>query len=123
MPYTLTWIDQRAELHFTGQVTAEEINATALDIYGHPNFMSCRLQIFDFSDADLSAVNTEDTQKYAMNDTYASNDNPNCRIAIVSAEDYVKELALHYRYLTAMLDIHWQIAIFDTLAAARQWRD
>lgn len=125
MPYLTDWIKDRVEFTFDGQLSADEIEEAAQDIYYDPRFMQCRLQLFDFSNASLVAIDINDIQNYAMQDAYISNiilGNADCKIAIVSKDSHVYELTEHYRKFSNTLNIQWDTQMFEDINSARTWR-
>lgn len=124
MPHLTDWIRDRVEFTFDGLVSADEIEEAAQDIYNDPRFTQCRLQIFDFTDANLASVNFNDIQNYAMYDSYISNSilgNADCKIAIVSTDPHVHELTEHYRNFSHSLNIQWDTQMFEDIDSARAW--
>ena len=118
MSFNLLWEERGAVKHFSGYVTAEEIQAATIRVEASERFDSCRYVINDFSACTGTSVNHDVIKEIAVVDGGAMWTNPHIRVAVVTTMPEIIEMAEAY----ASSPYHsYPTRIFSTMQEARIW--
>lgn len=121
MPIKTYWEQEGFVFECSGIVTAEEISEINFDFLDVPEGVTPRYQLinaealerFDLSELDLVDISTDDlsvSRKY-----------PNVKVAMVTHDKEVRKVFMDYIKISWAINTSWEIRVFDTLEAAREW--
>lgn len=124
MAYTTLWEKNSVTWKFFGNVKADELMRSNMEIYGDPRFDDLHYQIVDLRDIySLQEVSPERSlavvQEVASCDAAAARSNPNIKVAIIADGETLEALASLYSF--ELSESPWQVKIFPTMADARAW--
>ncbi len=117
------WEPKGIYIRFSGSITGVGILAAALDASGDPRFDDISYALVDLFDARSSTVNAEDMKQMAAYVSAMSLTNPRIKNAIVMFPDNEERSALAGLYQMLTDNLPWEIKLFETLDAAREWTD
>ena len=117
------WEPEGIYIRFSGSITGVGILAAALDASGDPRFDDISYALVDLFDARSSTVNAEDMKQMAAYVSAMSLTNPRIKNAIVMFPDNEERSALAALYQMLTDNLPWEIKLFETLDAAREWTD
>ena len=121
MTYNMIWYERGTCTTFSGKTTIEEVNEVNNKHYGDARFDKIRYQLYDFTDADLSAVTLDDTKYPAAFDTAATSYKPRFKAAMVVTDELGKSLCQAYIDYAKHLNNTWEMAVFESYNEAIQW--
>jgi len=119
MAFTNNW-EQRGVLKiFSGFVDGQQVLDSVISIEEDSRFDTVRYVINDFLDVADFDISDAEIVRIAAIDRAASASNPNIRIALVTQDYRIRELA--QRYSTLMQNSPYKTSLFPSVEAARQW--
>jgi hypothetical protein len=119
MTFNINWDKIGVYVKFRGVVTAQDLIDANNYVISNANFESINYQIFDFLHIDDFNVSSNDITLVAMIDKSQSESVDEMKIAILTQNDYVKEINLKYdQYMTGS---KWETKIFGTIKSAKAW--
>lgn len=121
MSYTIEWVENRVIVSFMGVISASELAQSGIDVYMDDKFKRCNLHIFDFVKASLDTLSLNDVHRTVRADEFPSRKNPRSCLAIVYKDRYVEMLVKHYRDLSQLLGLKWEIREFSSVSNAEEW--
>ena len=92
MPHRTFWNERGVIVVFYGLIDVDEIDEANGIAYSHPRFEEINYELWNFSDADVSAMKPEDCRIPASTDAVAASYKNNCRVALVSSDEYAQSL-------------------------------
>jgi hypothetical protein len=119
MAHTVSWKPEYLYRKFSGEVTGEEFLKSNFDIQVHPRFAKIKYLINDFNEVTSILIDTEHTRIFASTDDIISDTKGKLKIAIVTNNDALIELAEMYR--TSMKNKLFEVEIFASVAEAKKW--
>ncbi len=119
MPCKITWKLPKIYWEFSGKATAEEFFNAALVVQGDPRFIQSRYSILNFLAVVEADVNILEIVKHAAHDKTIAESNQNHKLAVVTVQPHLIEMAKIYKWEMAGLD--WVVEIFSTLEEADAW--
>lgn len=119
MAYTNNWESKGVYKVFSGDVDGQQALHSIVEIEADHRFDEIRYVINDFLNVTEVSATERDIALMAAIDRAASMTNPNIRIAVVTTEERVRNLAIKYSEL--MRGCPYQTRLFETVDAARLW--
>lgn len=121
MAYQIKWQDNIVFLHFSGQISNDEIVAANTAWYSNSKIDMTKCVICNFMDADLSLISRREVEGSVATDKGASISSPGIKIAFVTEHYYVQGLCEHYINLSKKLCSSWCFSIFKSVDDALEW--
>ncbi|MDA3953151.1 MAG: hypothetical protein PF485_05865 [Bacteroidales bacterium] len=119
MTFNIIWDKEGVYVKFRGVVTAQDLIDANNYVLSNANFDSICYQIFDFLDIDDFNISSYDIEIIAMMDKSQSEIKKEMKIAIVTKNNYIKEITSEYdQYMTGS---DWETKIFDSIEIAKIW--
>jgi hypothetical protein len=119
MTFNIIWDKEGVYVKFRGVVTAQDLIDANNYVLSNANFDSICYQIFDFLDIDDFNISSYDIEIIAMMDKSQSEIKKEMKIAIVTKNNYIKEITSEYdQYMTGS---DWETKIFDSIEIAKFW--
>ena len=115
----IVYTEHGVELTLFGLITSEEILVANAGIIKHDKFTTWRYQLWIFENVEDIRLSTNDVRNLARQDTLASHENPDLKIAIVS--DSTLAFGLGRMYEAYSSDNKWETMVFGGLEEAREW--
>ena len=116
MAYQITREKYGAYTQYCGFVTRDVFFQSVFDNLGDPNFDRWRYCIKDFLDVTAHSVDLADVELMGAYGLGAEFTNPNIKIAIVTADQGIRDLVAGFTTLT-----HYPLDFFTSVADARIW--
>jgi len=104
---------------FSGSIDGQQVLDSVISVEEDIRFDSVRYVINDFLRVADINISDGDVARIAAIDRAASITNPNIRIAVVTKDDRMRELAQRYGEL--MRNSPYQALLFESIGAAREW--
>jgi len=104
---------------FSGSIDGQQVLDSVISVEEDIRFDSVRYVINDFLEVADIDISDGDVARVAAIDRAASITNPNIRIAVVTKDDRMRELARRYGDL--MKNSPYQTLLFESIDAAREW--
>jgi len=119
MTHTISWKPNYLYRKFTGEITGEEVLTSNFDIQAHPRFAKIKYLVNDFSEVTAAHIDAEHSKIFASTDDIISDTKGRLKIAIVTNNPALVELAESYR--AAMKNRSFECEIFASVEEARNW--
>lgn len=119
MPHTYIWEPNGLLRKFTGNIEADEIIKSNLELNEHPEFSKISYIINDFSEVTRISVSENDTKVFALTDDVISESKGKFNIAIIVSQD--EHIALAEAYRNQMKNRFYHCEIFRAFDDARNW--
>lgn len=119
MTFNISWSKEGVYVKFRGIVTAQDLIDANNYVLSNANFDSINFQIFDFLNIDDFKVTSHDITIVAMIDMSQTESKEKMKIAILTTNNYVKEITLEYDQ--NMAGSNWETKIFENVEAAKEW--
>jgi hypothetical protein len=119
MTFNIKWDKKGVYVKFHGVVNAQDLIDANNYVISNANFESISFQIFDFLDKEDFKITSYDINIIGAMDKSQSDFNKEMKVAIVTQDDYVKEITSEY--IDIMKDSHWKIQIFSDYDSAIKW--
>ncbi|MFC2096320.1 hypothetical protein ACFLQ3_01305 [Bacteroidota bacterium] len=119
MTFNINWDKKGVYLKFRGVVTAQDLIDANNYVISNVNFEEIDYQIFDFLHIDDFKVTTYDINIVASMDKSQTEFKKKMKVAIVTQDDYVKEITSEYDQFMTGSD--WKTEIFPSYEKAKEW--
>ena len=119
MTFNITWDKKGVYVKFRGVVTAQDLIDANNYVLSNANFESINYQIFDFLQIDDFKITSHDITIIATMDKSQTESKEVMKIAILTVNNYVKEITSEYDQF--MIGSDWETKIFETAEAAKEW--
>lgn len=119
MPYEINWESSGVYLHYSGEVTAQDIELASKEVATDPRMPTIGYVLCDFLEAREVAISYYEAlltaaKNHAVADVLA----PQPRVALVTDNEGAMKLALTYAESPLMAN---HARVFPCLADARKW--
>ncbi|KAB2928275.1 MAG: response regulator transcription factor [Dechloromonas sp.] len=121
MAYELVWEPEGVLVRFTAQLPAREFISSARQMQGDSRFDEARYVINDLTGISAHTITEEALVELSALQYGAYASHPNCRIVFVTTDDELARLIKGV--LTAPQMASYQVEVFATVEAARDWLD
>ena len=121
MAYSLTWDKNRSLLNFYKSTDIKEINEANWKILLDERINNNHQSIWNFLQADLSAISLKEASHLATIDRSASNTIPFVKVAFVVQEKHTLDLCKQYIENSIKFESKWEMRIFDSMGSAIKW--
>lgn len=119
MTFNIKWYKKGVYLKFRGIVTAQDLIDANNYVISNSEFESIDYQIFDFGDIDEFRVTSHDINIIGTMDKSQSDFNKEMKVAVVTNDNYVKEITAEYDQI--MIGSNWVTRIFKSYELAKKW--
>jgi len=119
MTFNITWDKKGAYIKFRGVVNAQDLIDANNYLISNVNFDGINYQIFDFLNIDDFKITSFDISIIGVMDKSQTEFKKEMRVAIVTQNDYVREITREYKEL--MKESTWVTKVFDDIEIAKQW--
>lgn len=121
MPVKTYWEPEGFVFKSSGIVTAQEIMEGGDQFLKVPEGISPKYQLVDCMAVDQFDINDVEVVNISADDLSASRKFPNIKVALVARKDHVTETFMKYLKVSWAINTSWEIRIFNSLDAARDW--
>ena len=121
MPLKTYWEPEGFVYECVGVVTAEEIAAINFDFLNIPEGVTPKYQIINGLGAEKMELDKLDLVDITTEDLAVSRKYPNIKVAMVGTDPAFIQIYQDYMRISWAINTSWEIRIFDTLEAAREW--
>lgn len=119
MTFNIKWYKNGVYLKFRGIVTAQDLIDANNYVISNAEFESIDYQIFDFEDIDEFRIKSHDINIVGTMDKSQSDFNKEMKVAVVTNDNYVKEITTEYDQI--MTGSKWVTRIFQSYELAKKW--
>lgn len=119
MTFNINWDKKGVYVKFRGIVTAQDLIDANNYVLSNAKFESINYQIFDFLRIDDFKITSHDITLIATMDKSQTESKEEMKIAILTGNNYVKEITSEYDQF--MIGSDWKTKIFETAEAAKDW--
>ncbi|MGI9546148.1 MAG: hypothetical protein ACR2MM_02840 [Flavobacteriaceae bacterium] len=121
MPITTYWEPEGFVYETSGVVTAHEIFDSGTDFLEVPEGVIPKYQLINALNIEKFDLSEVDVVDISADDLSASRKYPNIKVAMVAQKGHVIEKFMNYLKVSWAINTSWEIRIFNSLAAARDW--
>ena len=121
MPHVTKWEEKGIHWSFSGVVTMEEQQQADGEMYNDPRFEKIRYFIWDGSEIESIAYNTNDADEPAAIDKASSIYRPFLKGALIANNQEVRAVVERYITTSTKLRTSWNLRLFTSLDEARDW--
>ena len=107
-------------ISFSGVVSSAEILALNARLISEESFSRCRYQVWDFSKATRLDITIEQLRSVSMQDTAASEKNPNLKVAIVGQSSFFEGRDRFFQIYEEVWTTY-KPKVFSDVETAREW--
>jgi glycerophosphoryl diester phosphodiesterase len=119
MTFNINWDKRGVYVKFRGVVTAQDLIDANNYVISNANFDKIHYQIFDFSNIDDFKITSYDINIIGVMDKSQTTVKKKMKVAVVSDDDYVKEITGEYAQIMSNSD--WDTKVFPTNELAKKW--
>ena len=119
MTFNINWDKEGVYVKFRGNVTAQELIDANNYVISNANFDTINYQIFDFLHIDDFNISSYDISIIGTMDKSQSDFKKEMKVAVVTQDDYVREVITEYDQL--MSGTNWITRIFSSIGNANSW--
>ena len=119
MTFNINWEKQGVYVKFRGNVTAQDLIDANNYVISNAQFDTIEYQIFDFLHIDKFNVSSYDITIIGVMDKSQTDFKKDMKIAILTQDDYVREIIAEYDHL--MADTDWVTQIFPNIDSVNLW--
>lgn len=119
MTFNINWDKRGAYVKFRGEVTAQDLIDANNYLISNANFEGINYQIFDFLNIEAFIITSFDISIIGVMDKSQAAFNKEMKIAVLTQDDYVKEIVREYDQL--MEGSNWITKVFEDEESAKQW--
>ena len=119
MTFNINWDKKGVYVKFRGVVTAQDLIDANNYVISNANFETINYQIFDFLNIDDFKITSYDINIIGVMDKSQVGFKKEMKIAVLTQDDYVREITTKYDHL--MAGSNWVTRIFADINSARQW--
>lgn len=121
MTFNIKWHKKGVFLKFRGIVNSQDLIDANNYLISNANFELIDYQIFDFSEIDDFQITAYDMAIIGSMDKSQSEFNKKMKVAVITTDNYVKELTREYNIF--MIGTDWSSQIFNDIETAKKWID
>ncbi|MFO7828733.1 MAG: hypothetical protein R6V23_08950 [Bacteroidales bacterium] len=121
MTFNIKWHKKGVFLKFRGIVNSQDLIDANNYLISNANFELIDYQIFDFSEIDDFQITAYDMAIIGSMDKSQAEFNKKMKVAVITTDNYVKELTTEYN--TFMKGTGWSSQIFNDIETAKKWID
>lgn len=121
MPLTTYWEPEGFVFECSGIVTAEEISEINFDFLDVPEGVTPKYQLINAMAVEKFDLNELDLVNISADDLSVSRKYPNVKVAMVARDREIQDIFMNYIKISWAINTSWEIRVFDTLEAAREW--
>lgn len=115
------WEPEGFVFETSGIVTAREIFQSSADFLEVPKGVIPKYQLINALDIEKLDLSEVDVVDISADDLSASRKYPNIKVAMVALKGHVIETFMNYLKISWAINTSWEIRIFNSLEAARDW--
>jgi len=119
MTFNIKWSKKGAYVKFHGVVNAQDLIDANNYLISNVNFEGINYQIFDFKNIEDFKITSFDISIIGVMDKSQTEFKKEMRVAIVTTDDYVREITREYKEL--MEESSWITKVFDDIENAKLW--
>lgn len=123
MPIATHWEPEGFVYECRGIVTSQEILECGGDFLQVPEGVTPKYQLINCLKVDQFDLSEMDIVNISADDLAASRKHPNIKVAMISQKENVMEKFMTYLKVSWAINTSWEIRIFNSLEAARDWLD
>lgn len=121
MPIRTYWEPEGFVFECSEVVTAQEIAEINFDFLNVPVGITPRYQLINAEAIDRFDLNELDLVNLSADDLSVSRKYPNIKVAMVSQDKEARKLFMDYIKISWAINTSWELRVFNTLEAAREW--
>ncbi len=121
MPITTYWEAEGFVYDASGIVTAEEIIESGAEFMKALEGITPKYQLVNGLEVEEFELSELDVVNISADDLSASRSYPNIKVAMVAKKGHVMEKFMNYLKVSWAINTSWEIRIFNSLEAARDW--
>lgn len=121
MPVITYWEPEGFVYETNGIVTAGEIFESSQDFLEVPKEVTLKYQLINALEIEKLELSKVDVVDISADDLAASRRYPNIKVAMVTQKGHVMETFMNYLKISWAINTSWEIRIFNSLEAARDW--
>lgn len=119
MTFNINWAKKGVYVKFRGTVTAQDLIDANNYVISNGNFDDINYQVFDFLHIDDFKITPYDINIVATMDKSQAEFKKNMKVAIVTEDEYVKEITSEYDQF--MQGSGWETMMFNNCDEAKKW--
>lgn len=119
MTFNINWYKKGVYVKFRGVVTPQDLIDANNYVISNANFESIDYQIFDFLHIDDFKISSYDITIIASMDKSQTEFIKDMKVAIVTQNDYVREITTEYDQF--MAGSNWITRVFTSYESAKEW--
>lgn len=119
MTFNIKWHKKGVFLKFRGIVNSHDLIDANNYLISNANFETIDYQIFDFSEINDFQITTYDMAIIGSMDKSQAGFNKKIKIAVITNDDYIKELTKEYNKYMSGTD--WTSRVFNDIETAKKW--
>lgn len=119
MTFNINWTKKGVYVKFRGLVTAQDLIDANNYIISNANFDVISYQIFDFLNIEGFKITSYDINVIGVMDKAQAEFKQEMKVAIVTQDEYVKQITLEYNQI--MTESNWITQIFGNYESAKDW--
>ncbi len=121
MPIKTYWEAEGFVYDCSGTVTAQEIFESGDDFLQVPDGVFPKYQLVNCLEVEQFDLNEMDVVNISADDLAASRKYPNIKVAMIAQKGHVTEKFMSYLKVSWAMNTNWEIRIFNSVEAARDW--
>ncbi len=121
MPIATHWEPEGFVFEASGIVTAEEVIESGDGFLKVPKGTTPKYQLVNGLEVEEFELSELDVVNISADDLSASRLYPNIKVAMVAKKGHVMEKFMNYLKVSWAINTSWEIRIFNSLEAARDW--
>lgn len=121
MPVNTYWEPEGFVYKTKGIVTVREILESGLNFLKVPKEVNPKYQLINALEIEKLELSEIDVVDISADDLSASRKYPNIKVAMVAQKGQVMEKFMNYLKISWAINTSWEIRIFNSLEAARDW--
>lgn len=119
MTFNIKWHKKGVFLKFRGVVNSQDLIDANNYLISNADFETIDYQIFDFSEIDDFQITAYDMAIIGSMDKSQAEFNKKMKVAVISNDDYIKELTREYNAF--MIGTDWVSKVFNNIETAKKW--
>lgn len=123
MPYNFQSEDCGVVVKFYGIFCFKDNNDATIELYTHPKFSDLKYIIWDFTNVSEMNMTPTETDIASMMDKEVTSRLPNTKVALITQDNFTKELCESYIADCTNRKMEWDFLIAENIEQARNWID
>ena len=119
MTFNINWDNNGVYIKFRGIVNSQDLIDANNYLISNANFDTIKYQLFDFLDIEEFQIGKADMEIIGTMDKSQSDFKNDMKIAIITNDDYVRKMTVHYDQF--MAGSNWITKVFSNVQTARAW--